>query len=70
MTGLQRGANGTGEQTIIPKYSEVYGILSSNKLPAVYNALTWNSYNYNLVDGDPLQISTTFSANFLNADVP
>jgi hypothetical protein len=70
VTGLQRGANGTGEQTFIPKYSEVYGILSSNKLPAVYNALTWNSYNYNLVDGDPLQISTTFSANFLNADVP
>ena len=70
VTGLQRGANGTGEQTVIPKYSEVYGILSSNKLPTVYNALTWNSYNYNLVDGDPLQISTTFSANFLNADVP
>ncbi len=70
VTGLQRGANGTGEQTFIPKYSEVYGILSSNKLPSVYNTLTWNSYNYNLVDGDPLQISTTVSANFLNADVP
>ena len=70
ITGLQRGANGTGEQTFIPKYSEVYGILSSNKLPNVYNAVTWNSYNYNLVDGDPLQISTTVSANFLNADVP
>jgi hypothetical protein len=70
VTGLQRGNNGTGEQTFIPKYSEVYGILSSNKLPSVYTALTWNSYNYNLVDGDPLQISTTVSANFLNADVP
>jgi hypothetical protein len=70
VTGLQRGDNGTGEQTFIPKYSEVYGILSSNKLPSVYTALTWNSYNYNLVDGDPLQISTTVSANFLNADVP
>jgi hypothetical protein len=70
VTGLQRGANGTGEQTLIPKYSEVYGILLSNKLPNVYNTLTWNSYNYNLVDGDPLQISTTVSANFLNADVP
>jgi hypothetical protein len=42
VTGLQRGANGTGEQTLIPKYSEVYGILPSNKLPNVYNALTWN----------------------------
>jgi hypothetical protein len=70
VTGLQRGANGTGEQTIIPKYTEVYSILPSNELPNVYNAFVWNSYNYNLVDGDPLQISTTVSANFLNADVP
>jgi hypothetical protein len=70
VTGLQRGANGTGEQTVIPKYTEVYSILPSNKLPNVYNAFVWNSYNYNLVDGDPLQISTTVSANFLNADVP
>ena len=70
LSGLQRGANGTGEQTYIPEYTTVYGILSGNQLPAVYNGFSWNSFNYNLVDGDPLQISTTYSANFLNADVP
>ena len=70
LSGLQRGANGTGEQTYIPQYATVYGILSTNQLPAVYNGFSWNSFNYNLVDGDPLQISTTYSANFLNADIP
>ena len=70
LSGLQRGANGTGEQVYIPKYTTVYSVLSGNQLPAVYNGVSWNSFNYNLVDGDPLQISTTYSANFLNADVP
>jgi hypothetical protein len=31
---------------------------------------TWNSYTFNPVDGDPLQISTTASAIFLNQDQP
>jgi hypothetical protein len=70
LSGLQRGANGTGEQTYIPKYTEVYSVLASNVLPELYNGFTWNSYNYNLVEGDPLQISETFPATFLNADVP
>jgi hypothetical protein len=70
LSGLQRGANGTGEQDYIPKYTEVYSILASNVLPELYNGFTWNSYNYNLVEGDPLQISETFPATFLNADVP
>ena len=70
LSGLQRGANGTGEQVYIPKYTEVYSILSSNVLPELYNGFSWNSYNYNLVEGDPLQISETFPATFLNADVP
>jgi hypothetical protein len=70
LSGLQRGANGTGKLTYIPKFTTVYGILSSNMLPELYNGFSWNSFNYNLVDGDPLQISTTYPANFLNADVP
>ena len=70
LSGLQRGSNGTGKQTYNPKYTIVYGILSSNMLPELYNGFSWNSFNYNLVDGDPLQISTTYPANFLNADVP
>ena len=70
ISGLQRGTNGTGIQTYIPKYATVYGIISTNMLPNVYENFTWNSYNYNLVKGDPLQISTTYSANFLNTDAP
>ena len=70
LSGLQRGANGTGKLTYIPKYATVYSVLPSNMLPDIYNGFSWNSFNYNLVDGDPLQISTTYPANFLNADVP
>jgi hypothetical protein len=67
LTGLQRGTNGTGERFYIPAYEKVYGILSTNQLPAVNYNLTWNSYNYNPTLGDPLQISDTVAANFLNA---
>jgi hypothetical protein len=67
LTGLQRGTNGTGERFYIPAYERVYGILSTNQLPAVNYNLTWNSYNYNPTLGDPLQISNTVAANFLNA---
>ena len=70
ISGLQRGTNGTGERAYIPKYATVYGIVSTNMLPNVYENFTWNSYNFNLVKGDPLQISTTDSANFLNTDAP
>ena len=67
--GLQRGANGTGEQTFIPEYSEVYGILSENRLVQADYFETWNSYIYNTTEGDPLQISLTMGANFLREDV-
>jgi hypothetical protein len=70
LTGLQRGTNGTGEQEYLPTYTEVYGILSNNLLPDVNYNLTWNSYVYNPVEGDPLQISETTAAYFLNMDVP
>jgi hypothetical protein len=39
-------------------------------LPSIYIGTSWNSFNYNPVEGDPLQISTTVPAKFLNADVP
>jgi hypothetical protein len=68
ITGLQRGANGTGERDFIPAYAKVYSALSQDKLPDSYYNQTWNSYVYNTVLGDPLQISNTFSANFLKAD--
>jgi len=68
ITGLQRGANGTGTRDFIPVYQKVFSALSQDKLPdADYNQ-TWNSNVYNSILGDPLQISNTFSANFLKAD--
>jgi hypothetical protein len=66
--GLTRGANGTGEQTYIPLYSEVFGIIPNNRMSDVAYSTTWNSYIYNTVDGDPLQISQTVGANFLKVD--
>jgi hypothetical protein len=69
ISGLQRGTNGTGELEYIPLYSEVFGILSTNLLPSVDYDLTWNSNTYNVLYGDPLQISDTPSAIFLNTDI-
>jgi hypothetical protein len=69
ISGLQRGTNGTGELAYIPEYSEVFGILSTNLLPSVNYNLTWNSNVYNVTEGDPLQISETVAAYFLNTDV-
>ena len=66
ISGLQRGVNGTSTPALIPIDTRVYGILSPNQLLDEYYDMTWNSYNYNPVLGDPLQISTTAPANFLN----
>jgi hypothetical protein len=68
VSGLTRGANGTGEQAFIPKYSEVFGIIPTNRMPDVTYSTVWNSYIYNPVEGDPLQISQTAGANFLKVD--
>ena len=68
ITGLQRGANGTGTRDFIPIYQKVYSALSQDRLPDTYYNQPWNSYVYNTVLGDPLQISNTYGANFLNAD--
>jgi hypothetical protein len=69
LTGLSRGVNGTGAQTLIPKYSEIFGYLSENLMSRVQYNKTWNSYVYNTVEGDPLQISQTAPAEFLNQDI-
>ena len=69
VSGLQRGMNGTAIQSSIPTYTEVVGLLANNKLSNVYYNQTWNSYNFNSVLGDPLQISTTVPAQFLHTDV-
>jgi hypothetical protein len=71
LSGLTRGANGTGAQVYIPLYSEVFGIISSNRMSDVLYATTWNPIPglYNTIDGDPLQISQTTGANFLRVDI-
>ena len=69
VTGLQRGTNGTGEQTYISQYSEVFGLLSNNQMTNADYSETWNSMVYNTTEGDPLQISITESATFLRGDV-
>lgn len=68
LSGLQRGVNGTAKQVVIPKYSEVFGLLSSNELAPVFYNQVWNSYVFNTVEGDPLQISETVPAEFLQVD--
>ena len=66
---LSRGINGTGEQTYHPLYSEVFGMIPTNRMSDVNYAKTWNSYIYNPIYGDPLQISQTPGANFLRVDI-
>ena len=69
LSNLRRGVNGTGIQTIIPKYSEIYSILSNNRMSNVDYSSVWNSDDYNTISGDPLQISNTPAAIFLNQDI-
>ena len=69
VSGLQRGANGTGVQEYIAKYTEVFSLLSNNRLPDLYIDQSWNSYTFNTTEGDPLQISTTTPAQFLQTDI-
>ena len=68
VSGLQRGTNGTGTQTYIPLYSEAYGLVPNNRMTDVLYSSAWNSYVYNTVEGDPLQISDTLGAGFLRTD--
>lgn len=73
LTGIQRGANGTGAQFYIPTYTVVYGLLSENKLSDIYYDQVWNTPVYddqgNLVEYLPLQLSDTIPALFLESDV-
>ena len=69
LTGIGRGANGTAQQYLIPKNTAVIGLLPANRMDDEYYNQTWNSYVYNTVDGDPLQISETAPAYFLTNGV-
>jgi photosystem II stability/assembly factor-like uncharacterized protein len=71
ISGLQRGANGTGIRTLTPMFSEIYSMLSKNRMSDVLYGTTWSSNDYpdpdvdNDIDGGPLQVSTTEGALFL-----
>jgi hypothetical protein len=69
LSELERGVNGTGKQALIPTYSEAFGLLSKNRLSDVNYNQTWNSNVFNIIEGDPLQISETIPAEFLNTDI-
>jgi hypothetical protein len=68
LSNIERGVNGTAKQNTISNYAEVYGLLSNNQLSNAYYNQTWNSNVFNATLGDPLQISNTVSAEFLNSD--
>ena len=69
LSGLQRGANGTALHPVIAQYTEVFGIILTNKMSETNYDLEWNSYVFDPVNGDPLQISQTNAAQFLKIDV-
>jgi hypothetical protein len=68
LSNLSRGQNVTPAEFLIAKYTEVWGLLLENKMNNVGYVKTWNSYNYNTVIGDPLQISCTSEARFLTGN--
>jgi len=70
LCGIQRGANGTAQQTYIPVNTPVLGLLQRNLLPEIYYNQTWNPIPgvYNVTEGDPLQIADTTPATFLQSD--
>ena len=66
ITGLTRGLQGTYSPATHAIYSIGYGITPARRLTDVQYIETWNSSD--ITDfGDPLQISTTVAANFLNS---
>jgi hypothetical protein len=67
---VERGANGSGIQVYIPKYSEVYSFLDKNTMTNINYNDTWNKIPglYNSTMGDPLQIAIGSAAEFLRMD--
>ena len=65
ISGLTRGIGGTGVLPLHATYDTVYAISPTNTLFNFYYDRTWNSETYNPVAGDPLQISDSIPAIFL-----
>lgn len=69
ITSFIRGDEGTAIRLVQPKYSEVFSILDDNRMSDTLYVRNWNSDVYNTDLGDPLQISETAGAVFLNVDI-
>jgi hypothetical protein len=64
ISGITRGVDGSGARLMHPEYTMVYGVKLTNTLFNFYYNRTWNSEEYS-IEGDPLQVSDSFPANFL-----
>ena len=64
ISGITRGIDGSGARLMHPEYTTVYGVKLTNTLFNYYYNRTWNSEEFS-AEGDPLQISDSFPANFL-----
>jgi len=70
ISGLIRGVNVTPTLIFVEKYTNIYGVFTSNLLATEYYNLDWNSVNtYNTDLYMPLQISNTYPAEFLKSDM-
>jgi len=68
ITGLTRGVNVTPTLTFVDKYTYIYGIFENNQLAPEYYDVDWNSQNAYINSlTNPLQISNTYSAEFLRS---
>jgi hypothetical protein len=67
ISGLTRGVQGTRVKEIHEEFSLGFGINAARRLTDEQYSLTWNSTNITL-KGDPLQISTTQVADFLQSN--
>jgi hypothetical protein len=69
ITGLTRGVQGTSAAEIHSKYSIGYGINPARRITDAEYSDTWNSETITS-NGDPLQISVTDAAVFLQNNAP
>lgn len=66
LSGITRGINGTARQTLIPRFTNIYSLSTANRLPDEDYYTVWNTNIYNEELGDPLQLSSSSVADFLN----
>ena len=65
ISGITRGILGTSPVQHNPQYTVLYGLTNNRTLDPRYYGVIWNTSNYSPNFGDPLQLSNSPSANFL-----